>query len=95
MRDRVARVPQDGRVIDVTELQVWALIVVFAGVMFSVLSWQTVSFNRTIRTEVGRLDQKLDVKIDALDAKMATRIDHLDRDIHFLMRREFGEPTES
>lgn len=41
-----------------TELQVWALIGVFAAVMFSVLSWQTVSFNRTIRTEVGRLDQR-------------------------------------
>ncbi len=88
-----------------TELQVWALIGVFAAVMFSVLSWQTVSFNRTIRTEVGRLDQKFDVKIDALDAKLnakvdaldakiATRIDHLDRDIQFLMRREFGEPTD-
>ena len=84
-----------------TEVQVWALIGVFAAVMFSVLSWQTVSVNRTIRTEVGRLDHKIDAldhrfgaKIDALDAKMATRIDHLDRDIQFLMRREFGEPTE-
>ena len=43
-----------------TEVQVWALIGVFAAVMFSVLSWQTVSVNRTIRTEVGRLDHKID-----------------------------------
>ena len=78
-----------------TEPQVWVLIGVFATAVLGMMSWQTISFNRTIRTEIGRID----TKIDALEGKMGARfeiierrLDYLDRDVQLIMKREFGEP---
>lgn len=63
-------------VIELTEPQVWVLIGVFATAIFGMLSWQTVSFNRTVNTAIGSVQRELeflrvsiDARFDAVDAK--------------------------
>jgi hypothetical protein len=77
---------QNGRVIELTEPQVWVLIGVFAAAIFGMLSWQTISFNRTVDMAMKRVDSK----IDALEAKLGGKIDSLDRDVQALTRHVFG-----
>ena len=62
-----------------TEPQVWTLIGVFSALMFSMLGIVSTLFIRVVRTEIGRLEMKMDV-----------RLDNLDRDVQALMRRTFG-----
>jgi len=69
-----------------TEPQVWVLIGVFATAIFGMLTWQTISFNRTLSAVADRLDSKIDSKFDIL----TTKIDNLDRDVQALSRHVFG-----
>ncbi|MBM7826709.1 hypothetical protein JOD60_000767 [Microbacterium aurum] len=62
-----------------TEPQVWTLIGVFSALMFSMLGIVSTLFIRVVRTEIGRLEMKMDV-----------RLDNLDRDVQALMRHTFG-----
>lgn len=83
----------NGRVIELTEPQVWVLIGVFAAAIFGMLSWQTISINRTIAAVADRLDAKIDGLREATDAKFDTvsaKLDNLDRDVQALTRHVFG-----
>ena len=42
-----------------TEPQVWVLIGAFTTAIFGTLSWQTVSFNRTLRSAIGGLEARI------------------------------------
>ena len=69
------------------EPQVWTLIGVFAAVMVGVLTLVYASFRNLgegLRNEMASLKSELIARMDA-------RFDHLDRDVAFLMRKEFGE----
>jgi hypothetical protein len=69
-------------VIDLTEPQVWVLIGVFATAIFGMLTWQTISFNRTIAAVADRFDSKFEV--------VNVKLDNLDRDVQALTRHVFG-----
>ncbi|PZU46675.1 MAG: hypothetical protein DI566_07420 [Microbacterium sp.] len=58
-----------------TEPQVWTLIGVFAAAMFGMITIVSTLFIRVLRSELGRLESKLD---------------NLDRDVQALMRHTFG-----
>lgn len=87
-----------------TEPQVWVVIGVFATSFFAMMSWQTISFNRNLRTSVDALDRSLTARIDglreatnarfdALDVRVTTlekKLDGLDRDVQALTRHVFG-----
>lgn len=62
-------------VLEVTEPQVWTLIGVFAAAMFGMITIVSTLFIRVLRSELGRLESKLD---------------NLDRDVQALMRHTFG-----
>lgn len=57
------------------EPQVWTLIGVFAAAMFGMITIVSTLFVRVVRSEIGRLGDKLD---------------GLDRDVQALMRHTFG-----
>lgn len=76
-----------------TEPQLWVLIGVFAAAFFSMLTWQTISFNRTVTLVADRLDAKIDGLREATNARFDTidsKIDNLDRDVQALTRHVFG-----
>jgi hypothetical protein len=87
-----------------TEPQVWVVIGVFATSFFAMMSWQTISFNRNLRTSFDALDRSLTARIDglreatnarfdALDVRVTTlekKLDGLDRDVQALTRHVFG-----
>ncbi|MGK2954341.1 MAG: hypothetical protein ACSLFI_01550 [Solirubrobacterales bacterium] len=73
-----------------TEPQVWVLIGVFAAAVFGMLTWQTISFNRTLSAVADRLEAKIDGKIDGLRHELSTKIDNLNRDVEVLSRHVFG-----
>jgi hypothetical protein len=87
-------------VIDMTEPQVWVLMGVFAASIFGMLTWQTISFNRALRTSIDGLGARIDGLREATDAKFAVvearfdttdaKIDALDRDVQALTRHVFG-----
>lgn len=58
-----------------TEPQVWTLIAVFATAMFGTLTLISTMFVRVVRSEIGKLESK---------------IDNLDRDVQALIRHTFG-----
>ena len=61
-----------------TEPQVWVLIGVFATAMFGMLSWQTASFHRALRTSIEGLDRSLSTRIDALRETIEVRFGAID-----------------
>jgi hypothetical protein len=73
-------------VIDTTEPQVWVLIGVFATAIFGMLTWQTISFNRALKTSIDSLREVMNARFDAVDSK----IEALDRDVQALTRHVFG-----
>lgn len=87
-----------------TEPQVWVVIGVFATSFFAMMSWQTISFNRTLRTSIDALDRSLtgridglreatNARFDALDIRVAIvekKLDGLDHDVQALTRHVFG-----
>lgn len=79
----------NGRVIELTEPQVWVLIGIFATAVFGMLGWQKVTFNRTIeslRRELQAFRESIDAKFEVVNHK----IDSLDRDVQALTRHVFG-----
>ena len=70
-----------------TEAQVWTLIGVFSAAIFGML---TVGF-AALRAEMRALRNELTAKMDAGFDTVNKRIDYLDRDVQYLMRREFGD----
>lgn len=85
----------DRGVTALTELQTWTVIGGFLTAIFAMLGLVTSSFNRTVRSEIGRVEGR----IDALGVEMRTgfrriddRFDHLDRDVQALTRHVFGRP---
>jgi hypothetical protein len=74
-------------VITLTEPQVWTLIGVFAAAIFGMVTIVASSLRRemqSIRNEIISVRNELITRMDS-------RFDHLDRDVAFLMRKEFGE----
>jgi hypothetical protein len=82
----IARTDDNGKVIDMTEPQVWVLIGVFATAIFGMLTWQTISFNRALKASIDGLAARIDGRFAAVDAKL----DGLDRDVQALTRHVFG-----
>lgn len=86
--------------IDVTEPPVWVLIGVFATAIFGMLTWQTISFNRALRTSIDGLGSRIDGLREATEARFSvvdarfnavdTKLDGLDRDVQALTRHVFG-----
>jgi hypothetical protein len=58
------------------EPQVWTLIAVFSTALFGMMGFLLTGLVRIMKAEFATLH---------------ARIDNLDRDVQFLMRREFGE----
>jgi hypothetical protein len=81
-----ARSSDNRKVIDMTEPQVWVLIGVFATAIFGMLTWQTISFNRALKTSIDSLREVMDARFASVDAKL----DGLDRDVQALTRHVFG-----
>jgi hypothetical protein len=76
-----------------TEPQVWVLIGVFATAIFGMLTWQTISFNRALKTSIDSLREVMDARFDAVNARfdaVDSKIDGLDRDVQALTRHVFG-----
>jgi len=74
-------------VITLTEPQVWTLIGVFAAAIFGIQGIAISSFRRemqSVRNEIISVRNELITRMDS-------RFDQLDRDVQFLMRKEFGE----
>lgn len=86
------------RVLGLNEPQVWTLIGVFAAVMVGVLSLVYASFKslsdglrNELRTEMTSIRSEMMSMRNELIARMDSRFDRLDRDVAFLMRKEFGD----
>lgn len=69
-----------------TEPQVWTLIAVFTALMVGVLTLISTMFVHVVRSEIGRID----TKIDALSDRFDSRLDDLDRDVQALIKHTFG-----
>jgi hypothetical protein len=80
----------NGKVIHVTEPQVWTMIGVFTALMFGMLTTVSTLFVRVIRSEIAGLRGEMNARFDAVYSRM----DGLDRDVQLLMRREFGIDRE-
>lgn len=90
---------------ELTEPQVWTLIGVFSGVMIGLLGIVFASFRHLgdglrseLRTEVGSIRVELHsvktefvARMDSRFEGVNNRLDNIDRDVQFLMRKEFGE----
>ena len=73
----------NGGVIELTEPQVWVLIGVFATAIFGMLSWQTVSFNRTLTMAIGSLRTELGAEVGSLRTELRTEVGSLRREMEF------------
>ena len=69
------------------EPQVWTLIGVFAATMFGTLTFGFNSLRGEMRNSVEGLRNEMRTGF----ASVNDRIDYLDRDVQFLMRKEFGD----
>ena len=61
---------KNGRVIDVTEPQVWVLIGIFGAAMFSIIGVQTASFNRNLTTSISALKDSMEGRFEALHGEL-------------------------
>ena len=73
--------------ITLTEPQIWTLIGVFSAAVFGTL---TFGFS-ALRNEMKAMRAELLTKMEAGFESVNKRIDYLDRDVQYLMRREFGD----
>lgn len=80
------------------ELQVWTLIGVFSAAILGSLSFGFAAFRNEMKNSVASLRGELQAMRSELVTKMESgfqtvngRMDHLDRDVQYLMRKEFGE----
>lgn len=63
------------------------MIGIFATAIFGVLTFGFAS----VKGEMKSMRNELITRMDSGFSSLNTRIDHLDRDVAFLMRKEFGE----
>lgn len=77
--------------ITLTEPQVWTLIAVFTAAIFGVLTFGFAA----LRSEIRALRNELLTKMDAGFESVNKRIDYLERDVQYLMRKEFGDSPNS
>lgn len=83
----------NGRVIELTEPQVWVLVGVFSTAIIGMLGWQTVMFHRALTTSIDSVRSEIQYFRESVDAKFDVvnhKIDALDRDVQALMRNAFG-----
>ena len=81
-----------------TEPQVWTLIGVFSAAIFGVLTLGFAALRSELRNSINGLRGELLGEIQVLSARVESgfdtvnqRIDYLDRDVQYLMRKEFGD----
>ena len=70
-----------------SEAQVWTLIGVFSAAIFGMLTVGFAAHRAEMRARRNELTSKMDAGFDTVNK----RIDYLDRDVQYLMRREFGD----
>ncbi|MFT4231009.1 MAG: hypothetical protein QM602_12040 [Microbacterium sp.] len=78
------------------EPQVWVLIGVFTTIMLGGMTLMTSLINRATAAAIGGLRAEMNARFDAVNARFDAvndKIDHVDRDVTFLMRRAWDEPT--
>lgn len=56
-----------------TEPQVWVLMGLFASAIFGMLTWQTITFTRTLRTSIDGLREGVDLRFGMFEAKVDAR----------------------
>lgn len=88
----------NGEVTALSEPQVWTLIAVFTAAMFGTLSFGFASLRSEMRNSINGLRGELGGDINGLRTEMRAgfesvnkRIDYLERDVQYLMRKEFGD----
>jgi len=81
-----------------TEPQVWTLIGVFSAAIFGVLTIGFAALRSELRNSLNGLRGELVGEMNSLRSEMNARfdlvekrIDYLDRDVRYLMRKEFGD----
>lgn len=62
----------NGRMIELTEPQVWVLIGVFTAAVFGMLSWRTISFNRTLTTAIGSVRNEIGSEIGSARSEIGS-----------------------
>lgn len=70
------------------------MIVSFIGAMGAIVTIVFASFfhwGNSFRAEMASTRNELNARMDAGFETLNKRLDHLDRDVSFLMRKEFGE----
>lgn len=67
------------------EPQVWTVIGVFATALFGMLGFMMTGFIRIMKAEFAVVNTRI--------SGLESRIELLDRDVQFLMKREFGDNT--
>jgi hypothetical protein len=91
-------------VIQLTELQVWVLIGVFAAAFFSLIGIVTTNFNRTMNARFEAMDARFETMSGIMDARFESmrtemnakfdiinvKLENMDRDIQALSRHVFG-----
>jgi len=70
-----------------TEPQVWTLIGVFAAAIFGIQGIAISGFRR----EMQSMRNEIMSRMESMETRIGVRLDQLDRDVQFLMRREFGD----
>jgi len=80
---------ENRRVLTLTEPQVWTLIGVFGASIFGIQGIAISSFRREMQSIRNELKSEMSSMRNELITRMDSRFDQLDRDVQFLMRKEF------
>ena len=76
---------ENRRVLTLTEPQVWTLIGVFGASIFGIQGIAISSFRR----EMQSVRNELKSEMSSMRNELLTRMEQIDRDVQFLMRKEF------
>lgn len=76
---------ENRRVLTLTEPQVWTLIGVFGASIFGIQGIAISSFRR----EMQSIRNELKSEMSSMRNELLTRMEQIDRDVQFLMRKEF------
>ena len=78
---------QNRRVITLTEPQVWTLIGVFSAAIFGIITFGFAGIRNEMKSLKSELISVMTTGFNAVEK----RIEYLERDVQFLMRKEFGD----
>ena len=78
---------QNRRVITLTEPQVWTLIGVFSAAIFGIITFGFAGIRNEMKSLRSELISVMTTGFNAVEK----RIEYLERDVQFLMRKEFGD----